>query len=147
MIVATRIASMKRGAGCVFICFLAISAAFAWCARNAEAGELIMVRQLGCSWCARWDNEVGAKYPSTGEGRAAPLREVRLGDPLPPYIRKPVTVTPTFILVDDGREVDRIVGYPGESFFWEMLEQMLSQISSSRAEEDLKTQPQASVAP
>jgi len=140
MTVATRISRMKRRAKGAFAGLLTISAALAWCAaRNAEAAELIMVRQPGCSWCARWDDEVGAKYPLTAEGRAAPLREVRLGDRLPLYIQKPVTVTPTFILVEDGQEVDRIVGYPGESFFWEMLEQMLSQTPASRVEEGLKT--------
>jgi len=133
------ISRTMRGATCALVCLLAIFAFLALCMDGAEAAELIMVRQPGCGWCARWDQEVGVKYPSTEEGRAAALREVRLGEALPAYIRKPVTVTPTFILVDGDREVDRIVGYPGESFFWEMLAQMLSQIPRAGTEGGLKT--------
>jgi hypothetical protein len=30
----------------------------------------------------------------------------------------PPTMTPTFIIVIDGKEVGRIVGYPGQELFW-----------------------------
>ena len=30
-------------------------------------------------------------------------------------------------LVDDGRELSRIEGYPGEDFFWGLLEMMLTE--------------------
>lgn len=147
MTAATGIARTMRDAGWGFLFLLTICAPLTWSAARAAAAELIMVRQPGCSWCARWDKEVGAKYASSAEGRAATLREVRLGDALPAYIRRPVTITPTFILVDDGREVDRIVGYPGESFFWEMLAQMLSQIPSSQTKGDFRAQPRAPIMP
>lgn len=32
--------------------------------------------------------------------------------------------TPTFVLIDGGREVGRIEGYPGEAFFWGLLEKL-----------------------
>ena len=35
-----------------------------------------------------------------------------------------VSFTPTFILVQDGVEVGRIEGYPGEDFFWGLLGKM-----------------------
>lgn len=88
---------------------------------SASAAELIMVRQAGCSWCIRWDREIGPAYPTTEEGRFAPLRRVDIRDPLPTYVETPVTVTPTFILVEDDREVGRLTGYPGQDFFWDML--------------------------
>ena len=90
------------------------------------AAELVMVRQIGCSWCVLWDKEIGEKYASTEEGRLAPVRMVMLHDPLPAAVKLPVTITPTFLLLDEGREVGRITGYPGESFFWEMLSDLLS---------------------
>ena len=39
----------------------------------------------------------------------------------------PIRFTPTFVLVDDGREIGRIEGYPGEDFFWGLLERLLLQ--------------------
>ncbi len=92
---------------------------------SASAAELIMVRQTGCSWCTLWDREIGSIYPKSDEGRFAPLRHLDIREPLPAFLKQPVTVTPTFILVEDDREVGRITGYPGNSFFWEMLSELL----------------------
>jgi len=33
--------------------------------------------------------------------------------------------TPTFVLMQDGVEIGRIEGYPGEDFFWGLLNQMI----------------------
>ena len=39
--------------------------------------------------------------------------------------KRRVLFTPTFILVKDGQEMGRIEGYPGQDFFWGLLEMML----------------------
>ena len=31
---------------------------------------------------------------------------------------RPIRYTPTFVLAEDGKEVGRIEGYPGDEFFW-----------------------------
>lgn len=88
---------------------------------------LFMVEQPGCIYCARWNDEVGDAYHKTAEGRAAPLRRIQLRDALPDgitFARKAV-YTPTFVLVRDGQELERIEGYPGEDFFYGMLGVML----------------------
>ena len=36
-----------------------------------------------------------------------------------------VVYTPTFLLMSDSREIGRIEGYPGEDFFWALLNQIL----------------------
>jgi hypothetical protein len=36
-----------------------------------------------------------------------------------------LTFTPTFVLVVDGVEANRLEGYPGEDFFWGMVEHMV----------------------
>ena len=38
----------------------------------------------------------------------------------------PIRYTPTFVLARDGREVGRIEGYPGDSFFWALLDKLES---------------------
>jgi hypothetical protein len=90
--------------------------------------ELMMVEQPGCAWCARWHAEVGPEYPITDEGRAAPLRAQQLREALPEGITlaRPAVFTPTFVLLKDGAEVDRIEGYPGEDFFWPLLAGMIA---------------------
>ncbi len=110
----------------VLLMAMALSAA-ALPARAAT--ELLMVEQAGCIYCERWHAEVGGEYPLTDEGREAPLRTVRLRDmPIEGVqIARPVTYTPTFILLRDGVEADRLEGYPGEDFFWGLLGGMLAQ--------------------
>lgn len=95
-------------------------------ANSAGAAELIMVRQAGCPWCILWDREIGSIYPKSDEGRFAPLRPIDIRKPLPVSVKQPVTITPTFILVEDSHEIGRITGYPGDSFFWEMLSELLT---------------------
>ncbi len=92
------------------------------------AMELLMLEQPGCMYCARWDAEVAPIYPKTSEGRAAPLRRLHLHAALPPgiAINRPPAFTPTFVLIVDGVETDRIEGYPGEDFFWALLAGMIT---------------------
>jgi thioredoxin-related protein len=90
--------------------------------------ELVMVEQAGCSYCARWNAEIGPIYPKTPEGTYAPLRRVDLrGDQMETlHLKRRVNFTPTFILVDSANhEIVRIEGYPGEDFFWGLVERML----------------------
>lgn len=84
---------------------------------------LLMAQEDGCMWCARWDSEVAATYPKTPEGKAAPLRRIDIHSPTPAGIalERPLHFTPTFVLLDNGHEVGRIEGYPGEDFFWGLL--------------------------
>lgn len=101
--------------------FLAVLAAL-----PLGAAELVMVERPGCHWCQQWHEEIGVSFHKTDESRRAPLRRVQISA-LPDNVEfssKPV-FTPTFVLVEDGRELGRIEGYPGEHFFWPMLDQLL----------------------
>ena len=92
------------------------------------AAELLMVREDNCPWCIVWDEEIGPIYPKTPEGKFAPLMHVDLGESIDDTrILKSVIYTPTFILVENGVEIARLEGYPGEDFFWTLLEEMLSE--------------------
>lgn len=95
----------------------------------AQAAELIMYRSAGCPYCAAWDRAIGPIYGKTDLGQRAPLRHVDVASRNQPPIalRSPVRFTPTFVLVQDGRELGRIEGYPGEDFFWGLLERLMLQ--------------------
>ncbi|MGX9353917.1 thioredoxin fold domain-containing protein [Roseobacteraceae bacterium S113] len=89
---------------------------------------LLMAEEDGCYWCARWHDEIAPIYPKTVEGRTAPLQTYDLHHETPDVVfDTKVRFTPTFILVEDGRELARIEGYPGEDFFWGLLSMMFEQ--------------------
>ena len=93
----------------------------------AQAAELVMVEQTGCEWCERWNQEIGPIYPKTSEGRFAPLRRVDLRNmPDDLKITRRVNFTPTFLIVENGNEIGRLEGYPGEDFFWPVLSGLLA---------------------
>ena len=106
--------------------FMALSAA------NARAAELVMFEQAGCVWCAAFDREIAPIYGKTDEGKRAPLRRVDTDRALPPDLAfvQNERLTPLFVLVDKGREIGRIRGYPGEDHFWGLLGVLIKQIDA-----------------
>jgi hypothetical protein len=90
---------------------------------GAISAELVMFEQAGCVWCETFNREVASVYPKTEEGQRAPLRRVNIDDPLPADLSFIAVerLAPLFVLVDKGREVGRIRGYPGEDHFWGLL--------------------------
>jgi len=101
---------------------------------RTEAASLIMVEQEYCEFCEAWDAEIGVIYNKTEEGKRAPLRRIDIFDPLPDDLKfiKGLIYTPTFVLIDDGREIGRIRGYPGEDFFWGLLQKMLEKLPAKK---------------
>jgi hypothetical protein len=97
---------------------------------SARAAELLMFELRGCPWCIKWHREIGPAYPRSSEGLRAPLRIVDIKAPLPGDLSldRPVTSSPTFVLVDEGREIGRITGYPGAEFFWGLLDELLARL-------------------
>lgn len=103
-----------------FFCLASPPAAF--------AAELVMFTRGGCPWCARFEREVAPVYALTVEGRQAPLQRVELrpGGSSLPGLTEPVIAAPTFVLMDEGREIGRITGYLGDDAFWGLLGKMLA---------------------
>ncbi len=101
----------------------------------ASAAQLVMFEQFGCEWCDVWNEEISEIYPKTEEGQRAPLRRVDLHAERPSDLTeiKAVRFTPTFVLVEDGREIGRIQGYPGEDFFWGLLAQLIERLPKEEA--------------
>ena len=102
----------------------------------AGAAELVMFEERGCSWCARFHAEIGPIYAKTEEARKAPLRRVDLGGGLPAEFvhLRPVSFTPTFVLLENGREIGRIQGYPGAMHFWGLLGMLLERLADESRE-------------
>ncbi|MEZ5810345.1 MAG: transcriptional regulator [Rhizobiaceae bacterium] len=97
---------------------------------TANAAELLMLERRGCVWCDRWHAEIGPIYAKTREGAVAPLRRIDLDGEWPDDLENIVRehVTPTFVLVHDGEEIDRLRGYAGDQFFWFLVDEMLRKL-------------------
>jgi len=102
--------------------------------RTVPAAELIMFMSPICEWCERWEREVGIVYDKTPEARTAPVRRIDVDDPMPQEFKKirPVIYTPTFVMMEDGREVGRVLGYPGEAHFWSLLEDLITNLNKTK---------------
>jgi hypothetical protein len=104
------------------------------CTLDAEAANLVMFDRKGCPWCAKWHAEIGLKgYAASAAGKQAPLLVYEVGTPMPDGIKKlmPIPGTPTFVLVEDGKEIDRMVGYPGREIFFGKLMLMLDKLDGA----------------
>jgi hypothetical protein len=101
----------------------------------ARAAELLMYETRGCPWCAAWHREVGPGYPRSAEGHRAPLRRLDVAETTKAGVTlaMPITASPTFVLVDKGREIGRITGYPGADFFWGLLAQLVAKLEPQAA--------------
>ena len=95
-----------------------------------SASELIMFNSSYCEWCELWEEEVGVVYDKTWEARIVPIRRVDIHEPRPDGLKqiKPVIYTPTFVMIHNGLEVDRILGYPDEGHFWGLLDEMVKRL-------------------
>lgn len=96
-------------------------------ASPGQAAELVMVERPGCHYCIEWKRVIGPVYPKTDAGEYAPLKVVDISEdaPFAGGYDQPIVYTPTFVIVDNGKEVGRILGYTGEDFFWPILEKLL----------------------
>ncbi len=104
-------------------------------AAQANGPQLIMFDEPGCPWCRRWRADVGPAYTNSAEGKRAPLRVIDIRAPLPKGITfsGPIRGTPTFVLVENNREVGRIFGYPGADFWWGMLGDLMKKLKGNGA--------------
>jgi hypothetical protein len=102
-------------------------------AARLSAAELVLFERKGCSWCAVWNKEIAPGYGKSAEGKRAPLRRVNTRAARPADLAHVhVTGTPTFVLMDKGREIGRIDGYMSSMFFWSELDGLIARLPPSR---------------
>jgi len=119
----------------VWIAAVAVFVALAPGVTPARGAELLMFESATCEWCEIWDQEVGVVYGKTPEGRVAPLRRIDIYETRPDDLQpvRGIVYTPTFVLWERGREVGRIIGYPGEDGFWGLLGVIIDKLAPKPA--------------
>ncbi len=114
-------------------------------AADMSALALIMVDDPNCSYCRKFDAEIGKGYPRSRYAAAAPLVRIRRKSPeLKAY--NPVIYTPTFLLVRRDQELGRITGYPGVEYFFAELDGLLAQAGVAPGIAPAVTPPQRGTA-
>ena len=98
---------------------------------ESQAAELLMFSQGGCPSCVRWDREVGSIYDKTAEAAILPLRRIDIARQTASNVTlsSRILYTPTFVVVDGGREVGRITGYIHDDAFWGLLGSLAGKIA------------------
>lgn len=93
-----------------------------------------MFERDGCVWCARWNREIAPVYDKTDEAKVLPLRRINMDRDKEPgfQLASPVRFTPTFLIVDDGREIGRITGYMNDESFWGLLGKYAARLTTSQ---------------
>lgn len=94
----------------------------------AGARELVVFETDNCIYCGLMRRDVLPDYMKSQRAAEVPIRFVNVSHATPPEasLAEPLTVVPTIVLMDDGREVSRITGYAGPENFFHMVSHMLS---------------------
>lgn len=118
-----------------FLGAVALVGAIALAPGKSVAAELVFYMSEACGVCDQWKQEVGVIYPKTEEAKTLPLRTVSVHDKPPADLGfvKGVMYTPTFVVVEDGREVGRIVGYISDYFFWEKVAGFVAKVDAVKS--------------
>ena len=92
-------------------------------------GQLVMITSSHCPWCEAFEDDVGKGYDLTEEALVYPLRRHDFYKAMPDDLAHltPATMTPTFIVMHNGVEVGRIIGYPGAELFWWRISEFTAQ--------------------
>jgi thioredoxin-related protein len=123
--------SMKRLRTRLFLVLAVLTAGFL-SAAAARASELVMFEQGGCIYCARWNRDVAPVYDKTAEAKVLPLRRIDIGQQgnAGVALASPVRYTPTFVVVDNGKEIGRITGYISDDSFWGLLDSLAAKLET-----------------
>ena len=86
--------------------------------RISDTATLIMVGNDGCSWCVKFQDVLGPQYKRSPYQAKAPLKYMDTADYQDQkryQFKSGISGTPTTVMFDTyGREVGRMVGYPGD---------------------------------
>ena len=106
-------------------------------ATAGHAAELVYFKSAACTTCERWDEEVGSLYDKTDEAQRLALRPHDIHDDKPKDLAfiKGIAFTPTFVMVENGKEVGRIVGYISDYFFWGQVEALIKKADTLKVAE------------
>jgi thioredoxin-related protein len=111
----------------LFACNGASRAALDAVTAPSAAIELLVFEHADCVYCRVFRRDVLPQYRRSAPGASVPLRfvDIEKADTSALGLRSRIQVLPTVVLMKDGNEIDRIVGYWGPDNFFKLLSHML----------------------
>ena len=93
----------------------------------ASPYELVVFEADGCIYCENFRQDVLPLYKASKIGRDTPIRFVNVSraDETKMGLNGGITVAPTVVLMHQGQELDRIVGYTGPFNFMKLVAHMM----------------------
>ena len=94
---------------------------------SQTTAELLVFESKGCAYCFIFRRDVVPGYLQSRRSRDVPMRFIDVGkaDMSRLQLRAPLTMLPTVVFMQNGREVDRIAGYMGPEPFFHMVSRLL----------------------
>lgn len=95
---------------------------------SARNVELLVFEHADCQFCRVFRNDVLPRYRENGQAARAPVRFVSIEhtDTRGLNLHAGIHMVPTFVLMQDGQEVGRIVGYWAPENFFKMISNILA---------------------
>ena len=95
---------------------------------SAPTLEVLVFEHADCVYCRVFRRDVLPKYHQSVRANAAPLRfiDIEKDDTASLGLNSRIDMLPTAVVMRNGREVDRIVGYWGPSNFFRLLSHILT---------------------
>ena len=92
----------------------------AFCHIAIASTRLVMVTSDHCPFCQAWEQDIGVLYDKSPYAPSLPLTRVDIGSAMPEGVtlQSPVLGTPTFLIIQNGQEIDRQRGYDDAEMFW-----------------------------
>ena len=92
--------------------------------------EVLVFEHIDCVYCVVFRRDVLPKYRQSVRSEVAPLRfiDVQASDSGKLALNARIDTVPTVVVMLDGQEIGRIVGYWGPTNFFKMLAHLLGQI-------------------
>ena len=92
--------------------------------------EVLVFEHANCVYCPVFRRDLLAKYRQAVDANAASVRflDVETADTASLNLNARIDTVPTTVVMRDGREVDRIVGYWGTANFFKLLSHILARM-------------------
>lgn len=97
--------------------------------RTYDTMTLVVFETESCIYCKRFKEDIAPGYVHSSYAARAPLRTLHVSEQSSAgyQLRGYISTVPTFVLIGrDGREIDRIRGYPGRDRFYPKLDEVLA---------------------
>lgn len=99
-------------------------------APNSSRLQLIVMEAPGCAYCKVFRRDVLPSFATSERGKSLPVLFLDVNDLEGANLAldSSVDMVPTFVLVQDRREVGRIAGYVGPTAFFQSISHLLSML-------------------